>query len=92
MRFQSNNDYRKARKCNVIFLFSLFVFIIKVSRTKNIFSPHEILYVDKTGRETVQTKPSKTPVKCGSKQEGIVNTAERAVLSAARFVCKKEEI
>jgi hypothetical protein len=57
---------------------------------KNIFLPHKILYVVKTGREAVQkTKPSKTLVKRGSKQEGTVNTAERAVLSA-EAICVSE--
>jgi len=54
-----------------------------VSWIKNLFSPHEILYVDKTGREIIQTKPRKTLVKRGIKQEGAIKTAERADLLAA---------
>jgi len=46
--------------------------------------------VGKTGKETFQTKPSKTLVKRGSKQEGTISTAERAVLSAAA-ICVSEE-
>jgi hypothetical protein len=45
--------------------------------------------VDKTGRETVQTKPSTTLVKRWSKQEGTINTAERVVLSAGA-ICVSE--
>jgi hypothetical protein len=41
------------------------------------------------GREPVQTKPSKTLVKPGDKQEGAINSAERAVLSAAA-ICVSE--
>lgn len=47
----------------------------------------------KTGREIVLTKPRKTPVKHGSEQESTINTAERAVLSAAVICARlKEEI
>jgi hypothetical protein len=45
--------------------------------------------VDKTGRETVLTKARKTPAKRGGKQESTINTAERAVLSAA-VICVSE--
>jgi len=65
------------------------VFLTEVSWIKHLFSPHEILYVDKTGREIIQTKPRKTHVKRGSKQEGTINTAERAVLLAA-VICVSE--
>ena len=43
----------------------------------------------KSGRETVQTKPSRILVKRGGKQEGAINRAERAVLSAAA-ICVSE--
>ena len=39
--------------------------------------------MDKTGREIIQTKPRKTLVKRGIKQEGAIKTAERADLLAA---------
>lgn len=45
--------------------------------------------MDKTGREIVQTPPSKSLVKRGSKQEVTINMAEGAVLSAAA-ICMSE--
>jgi len=45
--------------------------------------------MDKTGREAIQTKPRKTPVKRARKQESTINAVERAVLSAA-VICGSE--